>query len=248
MLEGHMTGDRMTGKELFSKSSPILFGVRLANGSDLVERVRRAHEAGADFVGMEHAGRARHERLEAVFSALTAPSALAGPCGKTGLCLFPGEEFEGDIFGDRAPGADLPALVERHAQKLPLLVAGPDKTLLAALEKRFPHLATALVLSGNCACNSMQEQVGGGEKAPGTDKDPTDASDIGEGIARCVLSRDLASGCRLCGLRSMGVYALVAGSFTRQDIVRMSLDGADAFLLDDAANLEAVAARKRRRG
>lgn len=70
---------------------------------------------------------------------------------------------------------------------------------------------------------------------------------VGEGAKLCVLSRELASGCRLCGLRTMGVYALVTGTFTRHDVVRMSLDGADAFLLDDMADFERVATPRRRK-
>lgn len=250
----HISGNHMpmNGKEFFSKSSPILFGVRVARERDLVEEVRRAHEACADFVGMNYAGTARHERLEVVLSALTT---LDGPHGKMGLCLFADKDFMDDVFGERTRGLDLSVLVERHAHKRPLLVASPNKPLLAALEPRFPNLATAHVLSETCACGSMKDgstKEEGGAEAPGTGKvndtgrGTVDAGPIGEAPARCILSRALASGCRLCGLRTMGVYALVAGRFSRQDFVRMSLDGADAFLLDEAADLEAVAMPVRR--
>ncbi len=234
----------MTGKDLFSKSSPILFGVRLNPGPDMAAGIREAHALGADFVGMQCEGNSSGGLLENVFGACGQPG-----CGM-GLCLF----LE-DNAGSLACGPELAALLTRYAQSLPLLVASGSNALLLEIAKAHPAVATGLVLPETCACGAMQEQgVGKGSAAvlckTDGEKEHLNSEEVGDievGANLCVLSRGLASGCRLCGLRTMGVCALVTGTFTRHDVVRMSLDGADAFLLDDMADFEKVATPRRRK-
>ena len=59
-----------------------------------------------------------------------------------------------------------------------------------------------------------------------------------------LLPKAVASGCRLCSMKGRGIFTCVIGNCSMPEVVRMSLDGADAFLLDDPGEFAFLRKRK----
>lgn len=122
------------------------------------------------------------------------------------LCLF-----VPDTWSAECQKAFCAALADRDA--LPLLVASGNRGFLAKA-KEVSNCATGYVgeLSDSCQIGNPLRQ---------------DKVDL------CLLPKPIASGCRLCSMRSLGVYTCVIGNCSVAEVLRMSMDGADAFLLDE---------------
>lgn len=122
------------------------------------------------------------------------------------LCLF-----VPDTWPAECQEALCRALADRDS--LPLLVASGDRGFLAKAKE----------VSG-CAAGYVGEL--------------SDSCQIGKPLLQdkvdlCLLPKSIASGCRLCSMRSLGVYTCVIGNCSVAEVLRMSMDGADAFLLDE---------------
>lgn len=211
-------------RAFFSKSSHILFAAHMAMRArcpDLWAGLELARDAEADFASVL----VQEERGGVLCGTGddTRPRPLEdvlGHCARLGLplCLF--AQGSWSEAGKEALYACL------GAGELPLLLAARDREFLALAGEKVPGLATGYVgeLSDSC-------QIGG----------PLRAS----GVEVCLLPREIASGCRLCSMKGRGVFTCVIGNCTVPEVVRMSLDGADAFLLDDPGQFAFLRERQR---
>ena len=118
----------------------------------------------------------------------------------------------------------LDSCCRQQPDHVPLILCSSDSELLT-LGARNTHMATGLVIAPwhSCdvtfLCRSCQADM-------------------------CILPRELATDCRLCGLRSSGMYTMIVGDFTPRDVLYMSISGADAFMAVETAQLTRVFANR----
>ncbi len=103
---------------------------------------------------------------------------------------------------------------------IPLLLASSDPGLLLLCKKK-PDLATGLIIAPHHSCDV-------------TYLCRRCSADM------CVLPKELATDCRLCGLRESNMYTMLTGAFAPKEVLFMSISGADAFMTADAAPLVAA--------
>ena len=207
----------MTSASFFAKTSHILFGAHeamRAQRPDLLAGLELAKDAEADF---------------------------ASVCVlEDGLQCRAGE---GD--GQPYPLRDVLALCTRIALPLCLFVreCADEKALFACLAARdeLPLLLASrdrdfLARARECVPDIVTGYIGGEE----------DSCQIGSAGALDVslLPKAVASGCRLCSMKGRGIFTCVIGNCSMPEVVRMSLDGADAFLLDDPGEFAFLRKRK----
>ncbi len=121
--------------------------------------------------------------------------------------------------------AALRRALDQTPRRTPLLLASSDTELLASAPGAEAGLARGLLASAAHSCDMshlMREA----------------RADI------CVLPLELASDCRLCGLREGGVCTLILGAGSPRDILRLSISGADGFVCADPGPLLALFRRR----
>ncbi len=128
------------------------------------------------------------------------------------------EELRQELF------SRLLALYQGCEAHLPLLLASSDPELLLLCKKQ-SDLATGLIIAPYHSCDVTY-------------------------LCRrcnadmCILPKELATDCRLCGLRESNMYTMITGSFAPKEVLFMSISGADAFMADDAAPLVAAFSKR----
>ncbi len=118
----------------------------------------------------------------------------------------------------------LDMVLSRRERRPPLLLASSATALLAAVAGE--GLARGLLVCATHSCDMshlMREA----------------RADI------CVLPRELATDCRLCGLREARVCTLIIGAGGPDEILRLSISGADGFVCAEPAPLLAAFRRNR---
>lgn len=120
--------------------------------------------------------------------------------------------------------ARLTALYHGYEDHVPLLLASSDPELLLLCKKQ-PEPATGLIIAPYHSCDV-------------TYLCKRCSADM------CILPKELATDCRLCGLRESHMYTMVTGAFAPKEVLFMSISGADAFMATDAAPLTAAFCRR----
>lgn len=118
----------------------------------------------------------------------------------------------------------LMALYQGCEADIPLLLASSDPELLLLCKKQ-TGMATGLIIAPYHSCDV-------------TYLCRRCSADM------CILPKELATDCRLCGLRESKMYTMVTGAFAPREVLFMSISGADAFMVADAAPLVAAFSRR----
>lgn len=130
------------------------------------------------------------------------------------------EELRQELF------SRLMALYQGCEADIPLLLASSDPELLLLCNKQ-TGMATGLIIAPYHSCDV-------------TYLCRRCSADM------CILPKELATDCRLCGLRESNMYTMITGAFAPKEVLFMSISGADAFMADDAAPLVAAFSRRER--
>ncbi len=109
-------------------------------------------------------------------------------------------------------------------ERPPLLLASSDTALLAAVTGEGLARGLLVCAAHSCDMSHLMSEA---------------RADI------CVLPRELASYCRLCGLREARVCTLIIGAGSPAEILRLSISGADGFVCADPGPLLAAFRRDR---
>lgn len=151
-----------------------------------------------------------------------------------------GEE-PGGAAGSKACPSLQAVLAQCRDLRLPLCLFVPgnwpadlQEALCAALKDRAP--LPLLLASGSRDFLARAGKAAG--CAAGYVGELADSCQIGgplrqDKVDLCLLPKAIASGCRLCSMRTLGIFTCVIGNCSAAEVLRMSMDGADAFLIDD---------------
>lgn len=176
-----------------------------------------------------------------------APSATAGADGNANasLCDLP------PLLLASADGAfprAVAALARKTGVRVAACLAGVPSACCTLPSTNGPHSSR---LDSQPMADEMPDRASGrlsGQAADrGTNPNQIQNRDQDREYDAYLLTREEATGCRLCGMRALGHFVFVLGACTPQEVLRLSVDGADAFCMADPGPAINVFRKRRER-